>query len=120
MNALRAARNLPRLVLAWFALSIFAAIASPVIHPQSMELICSSGSGAVKVLIKTEDGVQKLSTHTLDCPLCISAGAPPPMEVHFNAELVQRAPYLLQTNSSAKTVWLTGAPLPARGPPVLS
>jgi hypothetical protein len=50
MQSLRAARFLVRLVAAWFVLSMAAAIASPLVKPQAMELICS-GSGAVKLLI---------------------------------------------------------------------
>ena len=45
MQALRNASFLARLVLAWFALAIGVAVASPVLKTQSFELICSGGSG---------------------------------------------------------------------------
>lgn len=77
LQTLRSLRWLARLVLAWFVLSIGVAVASPLVHPQAMELICS-GSGAIKVLVKTDDGAKELSSHTLDCPLCAHVGAPPP------------------------------------------
>jgi len=78
MDALRHAHHLARLVLVWFALSIGVAVASPLVSPQGMALICS-GSGAMKVLVKTADGATEASSHSLDCPLCASIGAPPPV-----------------------------------------
>jgi hypothetical protein len=47
-TALRSARTLARLVLVWFVLSLGVAVASPMVNPKAMELICS-GSGSVKV-----------------------------------------------------------------------
>ena len=76
MHALRSARTLARLVLVWFALSLGVAVASPLVNPQAMELICS-GSGVIKVLVKTDDGVKEQSRHMLDCPLCAATGSPP-------------------------------------------
>ena len=39
MQALRNASFLARLVLAWFALAIGVAVASPIVKPKSMELL---------------------------------------------------------------------------------
>jgi hypothetical protein len=119
MHALRLARHLPRFVLAWFALSLFVGIVSPMVNPQSVELVCSA-SGAFKVVVKSADGVKQVASHTLDCPLCLAVGAPPPVQAHFTSEPAGRTPYLLQSNASAKTRWLSAAPLPARGPPLFS
>jgi hypothetical protein len=77
MQSLRQAAFLARLVLAWFALAIGVAVASPLVKPQAIELICS-GSGAMKVLVKGDDGKPAASHHTLDCPLCATLDAPPP------------------------------------------
>lgn len=44
-----------RWALLWFALSLGAAIASPMVHPVSMELVCSA-SGSVKAIVHTDDG----------------------------------------------------------------
>ena len=118
MHVLRSARTLARLVLAWFVLSIGVAVASPMVNPQSMELICS-GSGAMKVLIKTDDGVKEVSTHTLDCPLCLHFTSPPPATV-ATAEPAQPLAHVLRSIPAAHIAWLTAAPLPARGPPHLS
>ncbi|MBX3654026.1 MAG: DUF2946 domain-containing protein [Ramlibacter sp.] len=115
MHRLRTARHLARLVLVWFALSIGVAIASPMVHPQEMELICT-GTGAMKVLVKTADGVKEVSSHTLDCPLCASVGALSTFpRVVF--EPVQPLGHVLRPVPAAHIAWLTAAPLPARGPP---
>ena len=80
MQTLRRAHFLARLVLVWFALSLGVAAASPLVQPRVMELVCSS-AGIVKILVQTDDGMQEVSNHTLDCPLCLAAGAPPPFAV---------------------------------------
>ncbi len=117
MDALRHAHHLARLVLVWFALSIGVAVASPLVNPQAMELICT-GSGAMKVLVKTADGVQEASSPSLDCPLCASLGVPPPV-ARSVAEPDQALGYVLQPTPAARIASLTAAPLPARGPPAL-
>ena len=69
LHALRRLRPLAGLVLAWFVLSVGVAVASPLVNPQPLELICS-GPGGFKLLAKTDEGAQEVSGHTLDCPLC--------------------------------------------------
>jgi hypothetical protein len=118
MQTLRHARHIARFVLAWFALSIGVAIASPIVKPQAMELICS-GSGAMKVLVKTDDGVKEQSGHTLECPLCATISAPPPV-AHQTVEPLQPLGHVLNSIPAARIAALTAAPLPARGPPALS
>lgn len=118
MQTLRRAHTLARFVLVWFALSIGAAIASPLIKPQAMELICSS-SGAMKVLVKTDEGAKELSGHTLDCPLCASISAPPPA-ARENTEPAQPLAHVLPSFPATRIASLAAAPLPARGPPAFS
>jgi hypothetical protein len=118
MQSLRNAHYLARFVLVWFALSIGVAIASPIIKPQAMELICS-GSGAMKVLVKTDDGVKEQAGHTLDCPLCATISAPPPL-AHQTVAPLQPLGHVLNSIPAARIAALTAAPLPARGPPALS
>lgn len=117
MPSLRRAHFLARLVLVWFALSIGVAIASPMVNPQSTQLICT-GSGVMKVLITTADGVQEVASQSMDCPLCASMGAPPPAarpatEPHLPLS------YAVQNIPAAVIAKLTAAPPPARGPPNL-
>ncbi len=120
MNALRNAHFLARLVLVWFALSLGVAIASPIVKPQAMELICS-GSGVMKLLIQHDDGSsQEAPRYTLDCPLCLTGNAPPPPIVRLTAQPAQPLAYVLQSIPAARIAALTAAPLPARGPPAFS
>lgn len=116
LQLLRHARLLARFVLVWFALSIAAAIASPLVKPQAMELICS-GAGGMKLLQKTDDGSLPTASHTLDCPLCVGIGAPPPPLAHVAAKPMQALGYVLQGIPAAHIAVLSAAPLPARGPP---
>ncbi len=74
----RSLRWLARLVLAWFVLSIGVAVASPLVQPKPVELICL-GSGAVKLVVKTDDGAHDMPSYTLDCPLFVHLGVPPPI-----------------------------------------
>ncbi len=115
MDALRHAHHLARLVLVWFALSIGVAVASPLVSPQGMALICS-GSGAMKVLVKTADGATEASSHSLDCPLCASIGAPPPV-ARTVAAPDPALGHLAQRPRVAIIAMRAAAALPARGPP---
>ncbi|MBH2020537.1 DUF2946 family protein [Polaromonas sp.] len=119
MNALRNAHLLARFVLVWFALSIGVAIASPLVKPQAMQVVCS-GSGAMKLVIQTDDGGQDVDGFTPDCPLCAASSAPPPPAAPVTAELAQPLAYMLQSIPAARIAALTAAPLPARGPPAFS
>jgi hypothetical protein len=116
MPALRRARFLARLVLAWFALSLGVAIASPLVKPGGIELICS-GSGAIKLLVKGEPDGGQPTGHTLDCPLCASTAAPPPV-LRTGLVFVPALGHVVQPIVAARVAALTAAPLPARGPPL--
>ncbi|WP_326541032.1 DUF2946 family protein [Pseudorhodoferax sp.] len=109
---------LVRSVLALFLLSLGMAIASPIVKPQAMELICSS-AGLVKAVVHTDDGVQEMGAGHLDCPACVLTGAPP---VSSTAALppVQPLGHAVQPIPAARIAAATAAPLPARGPPTLS
>ncbi len=118
MQTLRHARSLARLVLAWFVLSLGVAIASPLVQPQSLELICASG-GAMKLLVKNADGSAQERGHTLDCPLCAAEMAPPPQPA---TSLVTASPWAawLSPVAAAPLASRTAAPPPARGPPAFA
>ena len=116
MNALRNAHLLARLVLVWFALSLGVAIASPLVKPQVMELICS-GAGMTKLVLQSDDGGTSAPSATLDCPLCATGNAPPLPTIALTAEPAQPLAYVLQSIPAARIAALIAAPLPARGPP---
>ena len=115
MQALRNTAFLARLVLAWFVLSLGVAIASPVVKPQALELICS-GAGVVKLVSQGDDSESPAGMHTLDCPLCATTGAPPVASPDALA-LPSPLGHAVQPIPSARIAALTAAPLPARGPP---
>ena len=115
MQALRNAPRLVRLVLAWFALTVFTAAASPMAPAEAGEWVCSGGQ--MKLLLKGEGG-EGAGLQTLDCPLCIAQDAPPGPSP---AVLPHAQPlgHALRLIPAARIAALTAAPLPARGPPVL-
>jgi predicted secreted protein len=115
MQSLRRAHLLARLVLVWFALTLGVAIASPMVNPQSTQLICT-GSGVMKVIVTTADGTQEVASQSMDCPLCTSMGAPLPV-AHLVSEPVLPLSYAVQAIPAAIIAKLTAAPPPARGPP---
>jgi hypothetical protein len=107
-----------RLVLAWFVLSLGIAVASPIVKPQDILLVCT-GSGAMKMLVKAADGsASEVASNSMDCPLCAPMGAPPPV-VRLTAEPAQPLAYALQGIPAAHIAARTAAPLLARGPPTL-
>ena len=117
MQRLRHATFLARLVLAWFALAIGAAVAAPAVGGSAMELVCSGG--ALKLVAKSADGGVAPAGHALDCPLCVHVDAPPSVAAShvFNAP-GHSGPVAMasQTNAPARSA----APPPARGPPAQS
>lgn len=116
MRTLRHFTILTRLVLAWFVLSLGVAVASPIVQPQDVLLVCT-GSGAMKVLVKADDGgTREVASNSMDCPLCAPLAAPPPV-ARLQAEPAQPLAYALQAIPAAHIAARTAAPLPARGPP---
>ncbi len=110
--------GLVRGLLLMFLLSLGAAIASPIVKPQAMELICS-GAGIVKAIVHTDEGVQEMGAGHLDCPLCVLSGAPP-IPATVALPVVQPLGHAVQPIPAAHIAAATRAPLPARGPPSLS
>jgi hypothetical protein len=118
MHYLRNAKNLARFMLVWFALSIGVAVASPMVQPQGMQLVCSGG-GAMKIIVAGDDSSAPTSSHTLDCPLCASIGAPPPLD--FVGFVPSIFPSTIATSFAADAPpFALTAPPPARGPPALA
>lgn len=118
MQALRNAQHIARLVLAWFVCSIGVAVASPVIHPKAMDLVCSSGGSMKLVVVGDDDSHTASSSHTLDCPLCATLIAPP---VLGQPALPTHSPlaHAMQPVEAARIAAPAAPPLPSRGPPPL-
>lgn len=83
MNALhtlrKQQRTLVRWMLLWFALSLGVAVASPAVNPQALTLVCSA-AGSVQLRPVGDADTPQVMSHTLDCVLCMVAGAPPQTE----------------------------------------
>ncbi len=118
MTAARTFSALRLWVLAWFVAAMGVAIASPLVNPQTFEVICS-GAGTIKLLVQTDDGTVEMGTMGMDCPLCYTPGAPPPAPA---ASSLPRHPlaHALRPAEAARIAAATAAPLPARGPPLRS
>ena len=119
MNRLRNALEITRFVLVWFALSVGVAIASPLVNPKGIDMVCSSG-GTMKMVVQGQGDADhaKASSLTMDCPLCVAVSAPPPV---FNTTLTQPSPlaHATQPTVAAHIAAITAPPLPSRGPPAL-
>ena len=109
---------LHRWVLAWFMLSLGVAVAAPLVHPQSLEVVCSS-AGMTKVVVHTDEDTQELGQMTMECALCAPSGVPPSK---ITVQLAEPLPLAHAARSipAARLAAVTRAPLPARGPPRIS
>jgi hypothetical protein len=106
---------LMRAVMLWLMLAFTAALAAPIVQPQSMELLCS-GTGSARLLVGGSDEADTAANMSPDCPLCLQASAPPP-----RSQLLVVSPSVqfdaLQITAVSHPVRLSLPPLPARGPP---
>ena len=117
MTALRRAHHLCRLVLLWFVLSLGVAVASPMVNPQAMDLVCSTAAGTTKIVVQTDEGAQALGASQMDCPLCVPSGAPAPSARAADLPNLLPLSYAVQPTEAARIAAATAAPPPARGPP---
>lgn len=107
--------RLVRLVLLWFVLSLGTAFASPIVHPQASELVCSS-TGVGKMILLTDEGGREVGASHLDCPLCLpSAALPPTQPVAMPA--VPLPAHAVPPVASQRIVARLALQPPARGPP---
>ena len=118
MSFLHTLRNTPwlaKLALLWFALTLGAAVASPLVNPQDELLICTS-AGMVKVVLNADGSVTTSPSAGVHCPLCVVGGAPP-SHVSLARLPVQPVGQLLPTIQRVCLTAASAAPPPARGPP---
>lgn len=102
-------------VMVWLLLAFAVALASPVVHPKSIELLCT-GTGSVKLLIGGSDDTDTTVSMSPDCVLCVQGSAPPP-SAPLHASAPHNLVYALQPVAQLNAAWRTAPPLPARGPP---
>lgn len=121
MTFLHTLRNTPwlaKLALLWFALTLGAAVASPMVNPQEDLIICTS-AGMVKVKLHADGSISTVADGEARCPLCVVGSAAPPATVDQLSEPVQPLAYVLQTIPAAHIAVATASPPPSRGPPRL-
>jgi hypothetical protein len=115
LHTLRSSPWLARLALLWFALTLGAAVASPLVHPQS-ELVICSGVGMQKVVLNDDGTVTTSNVSGMSCPLCLIGGAPLPAAVLTLAP-THSLGHVRHSTPASHIATLTAAPPPARGPP---
>ena len=118
MQTLRNARLLTRLVLVWFALFIGVSVASPLVKPQATQMVCSA-MGGLKMVADDDGGAEAQASAGMECPLCAHVTAPPPPALGL-VHVPDALAHALRPIPAAHIAWLTGSPLPPRGPPALS
>lgn len=118
MQTLRNTRYITRLVLVWFALFIGASVASPIVHPSDVQMVCAA-SGGMKFVSTTDDGAELQTSAGMACPMCASVSPPLPLLAY---SLAKPSPLALALRPvvAAHLASVTSAPPPSRGPPALS
>lgn len=115
LDWLRSSPLLARLSLLLFALAVVVSTASPLVHPRTMQFVCST-AGVMLVHVDEQGEVVASNHGALDCPLCLTAGPPP---LRFSSHHLPPEPraLALRPARAAHLAALVGAPLPPRGPP---
>jgi hypothetical protein len=119
LQTLRNAHLITRFVLVWFALFIGVAVASPLVKPQSSQMVCSA-MGGMKLVQADAAGadVDGVLSHTaLDCPACLPLIAPPVVDLLAPLPTVSLS-HVLQPLPAARLASLLGQPWQARAPPI--
>ena len=118
LQTLRNAHHLTSLVLVWFALFVGVAVASPLVKPEAVHLVCTAIGGVKLVQVDAAGAdMDGAAAHTaLDCPACLPLIAPP------GADLLAPLPtdnlsHVLQPLPAARLASLLGQPWQARAPP---
>ena len=102
-------------MLAWWMLSLAVATAAPLVHPQAMQVVCTS-AGNIKLVVTSDEGATEMGSTHLDCALCLPMAAPPPFEAPLLPPSSPLA-HALQPVRAAHIAAATAAPLSARAPP---
>ena len=118
LQTLRNAHHLTCFVLVWFALFVGVAVASPLVKPEAVHLVCTAIGGVKLVQVDAAGAdIDGAAAHTaLDCPACLPLIAPPV------ADLLAPLPtgnlsHVLQPLPAARLASLLAQPWQARAPP---
>jgi hypothetical protein len=119
LQTLRKAHTTIRWMLLWFCLSVGVAVAAPVVHPQSLSLVCTA-AGSVKLVPTGDAGSPEApgSAHLLDCVLCLPGGAAPSEPVAVQPR--QDLRHVYRAASIAPLQWRVAIIRSARDPPLFA
>ena len=119
MQGFRSVHSLRLWVLAWFVLALGAAVASPLVQPRTLELICAGAGGPAKLVAHATDGLAAPADAAggMQCPACLPVDTPPSAAPAAAPALAIPAP---PPDPRRTSVALLTVPLgpPARAPPV--
>ena len=119
LQSLRNANRLTRFLLVWVVLCVGSAVASPLVKPEAVHLVCTAIDGVKLVQLDAAGAdVDSAASHTaLDCPACLPLIAPPVADV-LAPLTTSHLSHVLQTLSASRLASLRGQPWQARAPPV--
>ena len=115
MPSSRTAREVARFLLAWFALYLGAAVASPL-TAAGYAVICSA-DGTARLVPTDAAGTPGEARATLHCPLCVPASAPPPPATAGVVMPLRPSACPLPSPPAERHAAQSTTPPPARGPP---
>ncbi|MEI7784169.1 MAG: DUF2946 family protein [Betaproteobacteria bacterium] len=107
-----------RIVLAWFALFVGSAIATPLIKPAPLQIICA-GAGGMKLAPSDGDGTEPTAGAGMECPLCSTGLLAAPPSPHAWVIEDHALAHALRPIAAAHIASAAAPPLPSRGPPDL-
>lgn len=123
MRRLSHLRSRATLALTLFVMALGVVAVAPLVRPVAFELVCSAtGSRFVDVSDPGGVGNTTRSTHadgTGKCALCMPIGIPPALATWAFTSVQPRATVRAGAPTT-RVASLVGAPLPARGPPLLT
>jgi hypothetical protein len=116
METLRRVQRLTcQLLLVWFALSVGAAIASPILTPHSSDVVCS-GAGTLMLMPADDGNTGAPGDHQHECHLCVMVGVPPVPVVFAAHDAPAQTPFVALPVPVARQ---SPAPFQQRGPPLV-
>lgn len=108
-----------RLVLGGFVLALLVAAAAPLLQLPALGWACGA-QGPVLVPEVVSDAGAPLGEHGLECALCLQVNTPPGAGVALSVPLALARATWVWPSIEAGHRHQARAPLPARGPPLLS
>ena len=115
LHTFRTSRRFARAALLWWCLALGLAAAAPLAQAQASRMVCTA-SGMV-MLVDADNGTPVgQGARTMDCALCMVAGAPPSAAPSLELP-VSAGDTLLARPLLVILAWRSAAPPPGRGPP---